>query len=319
MIDATATFLIVTHAGCDLLRRFLDRYEDNDFQFIIFVDAKADDRPFRELASEFRNVEIFMERRPVYWCGYSFISAFLLLMERYLDRGLHSRYVFLLSGSCYPLLPPQEMRRRIADAPQHMVSFEGSINSIPRKRDFVRRYHFHDNAILSSRHQLTSVPLRVLRWALRPMARLLTQHLPERSIEYVKAGDVFLGSAWWGISNDTFVSLSDFLAERPEFLRGFHMTAVPEEFLVQTALVEAGIVPAEEIRSRSSDMIGRRVFGSHFIDWGTRSDSPRVLTESDAVDASSSGALFARKVILPESAEFVAAVDALGDRAYGGC
>jgi hypothetical protein len=103
------------------------------------------------------------------------------------------------------------------------------------------------------------------------------------------------GSTWWSLTGQCVRWMLMRIDERPQLLKSFRMTHVPEEIFFQTMIMDspfAGRVVNDNLR---------------YIDWRMRNGhEPAILDLSDLPKILSSGKLFARKLEHPISTELIA-------------
>ena len=287
------TILVLTHQQPALLEQFVSLFPGPDFNFIVYVDKGVQIRPFYARLSKFSNVTFVKERRPVFWCGHSTLRAIMLLLEYWEQARERGDWIFFVSGTCFPLMNPKRFVNALdAVGDNQLVSVEGNTANVPEKHGFLTRWHFHDNYILSRWTQPKHLLLRASRSVAAKTARLISSNLPERRFDHL-----LFGSSWWGINRDAAEFVLQYTTNQPALFIKLKYCNCPEEFYFQNVLSGGGYKIHQGRLPCSGAMTERKVYGSHFIDWGNGGrDSPLTLYEKDFTELIGSGAFFARKI-----------------------
>ena len=97
-------YLILAHADPHHLNR-LTSILNGKCDFFIHLDAKSDINEFKHIVLS-ENTFFIKDRVNISWGGISMVDATLNLIKEALNSGNQYSHLVLLSGSCYPIKPP---------------------------------------------------------------------------------------------------------------------------------------------------------------------------------------------------------------------
>lgn len=293
--------MILAHHQPAMVARLVDRLQHPDVVFVIHIDARRDERPFRAALGYHPNVSFVAaaDRVPVHWFGFSSVRAMLELLR--CAHALGADRFTMISGQDYPVRGIGELLAEIARdeeiiavdrlCEQHGSSWFDRCAFEP---------FFGDRALLSLRDGW--LPLRKLSSA---VGRALPRRRPPIPVYY--------GSAWWSLTRAAVDAVLRFADERPDALAWFRWSRVPDEMVFQSILKQSPRAPFirfDETRP-GAPVRARHRAATAYADFTADSiGSPRVLDLSDLEPVQASGALFARKVDPIESAGLMDALDA---------
>lgn len=207
---------------------------------VVHHDANApalDHERLRAALAPLPGVVFTPRRHACGWGDWSLVAATLTLLRAALREFPGATHFYLLSGDCRPIKSAAHVHAAlVADPADHIESVDfftsGWIRTGMREERLVYRHWFNER-----RHP------RLFYAALALQRRLgLRRRLP-RGLE------VMIGSQWWCLRRATAEAVLAFLDRRPDVLRFFRRSWIPDETLFQTLVRH--LVPAEEIRSRS--------------------------------------------------------------------
>ena len=189
-------------------------YNEYDL-FIIHVDQKSSGEVhsgFRSLAAGHQNTH-FIPSLPVVWGGLGLIQAELAAIKYALDIDPDWHYLVNLSAQDYPLIPLNELRKRLDDAwPNNFVECKelSTVHWRIRKRLWFRyiehRYKRHFTPI----PRLSSAALRI-KWY----------------------------GAWWHILSHDFCVWWSTATKAEGYLQALQSAGMPDEFLVQNIIQDS--------------------------------------------------------------------------------
>jgi hypothetical protein len=258
-------YLIRAHTAPEQLARLVTRLDDGDVRFYVHVNQLTEDAVFADMRSRVDGANVvWLPRVACYWGGFSLLQATLVGIEAILASGDLPEHAVLLSGQDYPLRPPAEIEA-------HLQARSG-------------RNLLHHFRLPAEEWAGEGGGLNRLRYPhferVRYRTRLLRLPLPRR----LPAGlEPHGGMALWALTGETLAELMRLLAERPELLRFFRRTKMPDETFFQTVLLSSPL--AETV---DNELL-------HYLDWSDGSAHPKVLTAADLPQLRASGKLFARK------------------------
>lgn len=286
----SSVFLVLAHRDPDQLARLLGELVGSSRRVYVHVDARVDLAPFRAAIRSdgvrWAGVHWVRDRRVVRWGGLSVVDAILASIAQARGDGPVHRYT-LLSGSCFPVRPVEEIGELPADV-EHLridrtIDPAGGVQA-----EKLNRRWFNDSRLLR-------------RWG----GRLPAQW--PRGLPPVKQG-----SAWWSLTAGCVHHVLTVLDDRPELRTAFRQTHCPDELVLPTIIAASPYADRIERRQRydltqdedAGDQDPRH--GLHYINWSPDGWSPAWLTAADLPAIRASGAHFARKIDSVRSADLLA-------------
>ena len=205
------------------------------------------------------------------WGAWSLVRASLNLAGAALEQFADATHFYLISGDCMPIKPAHHIRETLRasgrDWIEHSDFFTGNWIQTGLREERLTRHHF-----FNERRQK-----RLFYASLKLQRRLkLTRRLP-------KGVKVHIGSQWWVLRRSTLESLFRFCRERPDVVRFFRTTWIPDETFFQTLVMH--LVPKEEVISRPPTYL---VFSDYGMPGTFYADHFGLLRGEDA--------FFARKI-----------------------
>lgn len=197
----------------------------------------ADHARLRAALAALPGVVFTPRRHACGWGDWSLVAATLTLLRTALAAFPSATHFYLISGDCCPVKSAAHVHAALAaDPADHIEAVDfftsGWIRTGMREERLVYRHWFNE------RRQP-----RLFYAALALQRRLgLRRRLP-------KGLPIMIGSQWWCLRRSTAEAVLGFLDRRPDVLRFFRQSWIPDETLFQTLVRH--LVPAEEIRSRS--------------------------------------------------------------------
>jgi hypothetical protein len=170
------------------------------------------------------------------WGDWTLVAATLSAIRTALEAFPDASHLYLISGDCMPVKPAYHVHTRL-DA---------------EDRDWIESVDFHSSGWIRTglvqerliyRHPFNERRRRRLFYASLAVQRRLglTRALPPDL-------KVMIGSQWWCLRRTTVEAILDFLTARPDVVRFFRLTWIPDEIFFQTLVRH--LVPAAEIVSR---------------------------------------------------------------------
>jgi Core-2/I-Branching enzyme len=277
-------YLIMGHRDPAQILRLVDALRDSAAFFVIHIDRRAGESvfaPLREFAATRSNV--FLARRVrCYWGSFGIADAMIQSVRCAVESGLHFDYAILLSAQDYPIKNAEQIKEFLErnrgaefieafelEKPNRWTTYGGPFQSMNRVEYWT--------IFVGSRHYHFRIPRR-FPFGWKP----------------------FGGSQWWGLTRECILFLDETFRTKPEVLRYYRHTFIPDESLFQTVI-------ANEPR-----FFGR-IVDNHLrhIDWERPNPRmPRTLNMDDLDRLRNSPKLFARKFDIERSAELLDRVDA---------
>lgn len=239
----------------------------------IHFDRRASDEAFRIIraALEDHPRVVFARRRMrCGWGEWSLVAATLEAVRAAEAAFPQATHFYMLSGDCMPI-KSAEFAYRFLDAEDcdyiEAADFDGDwIKTGLRRERLIYRHWFNER-----RHKWLFYA------SLGIQQRLgLSRALP-RDLE------VMIGSQWWCLRRQTIESILLLIRQRPEIVRFFRTTWIPDETFFQTLV--AHLVPRIQIRSRTLTFL---IFSDYGMPVTFYNDQYDLLLRQDY--------LFARKI-----------------------
>lgn len=254
----------------------------------IHHDANAPAADYRRLRKAFHGETgvAFVDRRHrCGWGEWSLVAATLSLVRKALAAFPDASHFYLISGDCRPVKSAADVRADLErDPADHIESVDfftsGWIKTGLREERLIYRHFFNERR----RKRLFYAALALQR-------RLGLRRALPRGL------GIRIGSQWWCLRRQTLESLLAFLRQRPDVLRFFRRTWIPDETFFQTLVRH--LVPEAEIRSRCPTLA---LFTDYGMPVNFHDDQYDLLLSEDR--------FFARK-ISPGAMELRARLDTL--------
>ena len=190
---------------------------------IVHYDAAAPDANYRELERAFASqprVKVLAERVKCGWGEFSLVDATLKALQSIAASNRTPDRVYLMSASCYPVRPIDELRQFLALHPEteYIEAYPDSwiIGGLRQER-YKYRHWFnerkHPSLFYSSEYIQRKFRLE------RPFPHGLTPRF---------------GSQWWCLTWSLCREILDLLDRRPEIYAFFKTTWIPDELFFQT-------------------------------------------------------------------------------------
>jgi core-2/I-Branching enzyme len=274
-------YLIRAHMAPEQLARLVGRLDEGDVRFYVHVNRLTDEETFAEMQAGLAGREnvVWLPRVPCYWGGFSLLRATLVGIESILASGELPDHAILLSGQDYPLRPPAELE-------SHFAARNGR-NLLNHFRLPAPEWAGEGGGL----NRLRYPHFERVRYKTRLLRLPIRRRLPEGLEPYG-------GMAHWALTGETLAWVMRFLGERPDVLRFFRRTKMPDELFFQTLLLSsplAGTVDNELL---------------HYLDWSSGSAHPATLTAADLPRLRAAGNLFARKFDVAADSEILDLLDA---------
>ena len=279
-------FALLADRGPLIVERLVKTLVSAGHMVVLHYDRKSPEEQFEYLARNLAGSPAvrFARRVRVRWGQWSIVAATLNCLQTIEDEGWAPDYVYLLSGTDYPIRPASELvafleRNRGKEFIESLPADGANwVKTGPQKERYQYRFYFN------WREQ------RYLFEASYALQRMLG--LKRRMVRGLAP---YIGSQWWVLSWDTLRRVMDF-ARQPEVLDFFRTTLIPDELFFQTLV--RNLVPESRIVNRTltlyqfSDYGCPVVYYSDHFDYLIRQPffmarklSPHRNTLRDALDA----------------------------------
>lgn len=279
------TYLLLAHDKPHQFKRVLAALlRDDRAAVVAHVDAKSDERPFREAAAQVGGRVTFVDdREDIRWGGFASVVAELRALQ-VATTTAPGDYYLSISGADYPIRPFSELHAELESGAIYMNSWAmpSPENGKPMHRleaFFYAPANRHNQAV------------RVLNRALRL--------LPKRNVAKGLGGrQPFGGSARPSLPHDVALAVLATAATDERLMRFLRFSRSPDETFFQT--VVESLPHGREVRPALT-----------FTDWSRAAQrgSPATLTSAAVPAMRASGLYFARKFDLHADPDVFAEID----------
>lgn len=285
---AKIAFILLCHKDPQAIIAQAERLTAAGDYLSIHFDARAslaDYTLIREALKDNPGVAFANKRIKCGWGEWSLVQATLNALETAEARFPRATHFYMLSGDCMPI-KSAEYAHDFLDANDcdYIESFDyfesDWIKTGWKEERLIYRHWFNERSQKKRFYAMFEVQKRLG----------LTREIPEDI-------QVMIGSQWWCLRRQTIEWLLDFTRRRPDVMRFFRTTWIPDETFFQTLVRH--LVPETEIRTRTLTFLLFTDYGMPVVFYNDHYD---MLLGQDF--------LFARK-ISPEASELKARLGAL--------
>ncbi|MBF9036068.1 glycosyl transferase [Rhodobacterales bacterium HKCCE2091] len=237
---AQIAFLLLCHKDAPAVIAQARRLVRGGARVAIHFDGRSPAEDYASITAALKDdpgVAFPARRARCGWGEWSLVEATLLAAEAALAAFPEATHLFMLSGDCMPV--------KSAAYAEAMLD--------PGDRDYIESFDFHSSDWIRTglkrdrlvyRHFFNERRNKRLFYASLELQRRL-------GLERAVPGDlqVMIGSQWWCLRRRTVEAVLDFIRTRPDVLRFFRSTWIPDETFFQTLVRH--LVPDAEIENRS--------------------------------------------------------------------
>jgi hypothetical protein len=257
-----------------------------DFLAIHF-DARAGNADFERIRSQLSGNKdvVFAKREKCGWGEWSLVQATLNAVTLAESSFPTATHFYMVSGDCMPIKSAEYAHEFLdASATDYIESFDyfksGWIKTGMQEERLIYRHFFNE---------------RKNKWLFYTSMEWQKRLKLERAIP--QDLEMMIGSQWWCLRRRTIEKVLEFIAKRPDIVRFFKTTWIPDETFFQTLVRH--LVPYGEIDSRSLTFL---MFSDYGMPVTFYNDQYDLLLSQDY--------LFARK-ISPDAHELKSRLGAL--------
>ncbi|MGH1356951.1 MAG: DUF5928 domain-containing protein [Thalassovita sp.] len=279
---ATIAFILLCHKDPDAVVQQAQSLTAAGDHMAIHFDGSASDDDFAKIKEGLAgnpNV-VFAKRIRCGWGEWSLVQATLNALDSALAAFPRATHFMMVSGDCMAIKSAEFAHDFLeADDCDYIESFDFF------ESDWIKTGMKEDRLVY--RHYINERKHKKLfYWMLQAQRKLgLKRAIPEDI-------QVQIGSQWWCLRRLTIEWIREFVAERPDVVRFFRTTWIPDETFFQTLVRH--LVPEAEIQSRTLTFL---MFSDYGMPVNFYNDHYDLLLSQDF--------LFARK-ISPEALELKA-------------
>ena len=270
---AKICFLLLCHKNPELIVEQAEMLTDSGDYVSIHFDARASLADFTTIkdALNDNNHVCFANRVKCGWGEWSLVQGTLNALRKGFETFTDATHFYMLSGDCMPIKPVTHMHQFLDDSGkdyiEHHDYFESDWIKVGLKEErLIYRHWFNERA----RKPVFYASVTVQK------ALGLQRALPEGL-------QIMIGSQWWCLRRSTISKLLKFIDKRPDVVRFFKTTCIPDETFFQTLVMH--LIAGSEVESRTLTFLS-------FSDYGL----PTVFYEDHLEFLLSQDFLFARKI-----------------------
>ncbi|MEL6167531.1 MAG: DUF5928 domain-containing protein [Pseudomonadota bacterium] len=237
---AKIAFILLCHKDPDAVIQQARRLAQVGDVISIHFDARAPKAAFDKIESALgSHPQVAFARRRVRcgWGGWSLVQATLNAVEAALDAFPDATHLYMLSGDCMPIKSAEYISAYLDRTPKDFIEthdFFASdwIKTGIRDERLIYRHWFNER-----RHK------RLFYASMGLQERLGISRQPPADLQ------MMIGSQWWCLRRKTVEAVVNFTKSRPDVLRFFRTTWIPDETFFQTLVRH--LVPEVEIENRT--------------------------------------------------------------------
>jgi len=268
--------LITAHKLNDLLAFTLNRLK-NDFDIYIHIDKKSNvDINQFIINNNFVNDSItFIDRKKVYWGGFSQIDVTIDLLEEAYSKNKNYKYFIFISGEDFPSKSNKDILEFLDNATGSFIEYK----KLPSKN-----WDFNGGLDRLNRYWLTNFRNRKITKLLGRVFYYPQKFLGIKRSEIKSINEIYGGCNWFNLDNKAVEYILQFLKENKSFKNRFFYTRACDEIFFQTILLNNNI----NLKINNSSL--------RYIDWKSGPDFPKKLEREDIDNILRSNSLFSRKI-----------------------
>ncbi|GAA0266681.1 hypothetical protein GCM10009127_02790 [Alteraurantiacibacter aestuarii] len=294
-------FLLLTHDDPAMTERLCTRLAPH--RVFVHVDAKATGFPVERIEA-LDNVTVIKTRETVFWASFPMVKAILALMRAALADGEQFLRLMLISGTCYPVRPLDELVRHFEENPGHQDLALVKVAPGSHLAGLSGRHWALSPMVswtaLKSRPALARADTALRNWRNR-FAKLIGRDI-SREIDRA----MYFGSTWWAMTPDACRFALEQSDQEPRLAKAFTSVWAADEQFFQTIMGNSAYAPAcVPVTDRGGETLYEAPL--HFIyPTGTRDFGN---TDSDFDMIRNSGKYFARKLTSARNAPLLDRID----------
>lgn len=237
---ARIAFILLCHKNPDAIIRQAEQLTAAGDFIAVHFDASADAADYAAISAALgqnSNVTFARKRVKCGWGEWSLVQATLNAVEAAVDAFPQATHFYMVSGDCMPIKSAGFAHQFLDDHDNDFIEsydfFDSNwIKTGFREERLIYRHFFNERT--QKRRFYTALGLQ---------QRLgLTRKVPDDVA-------VMIGSQWWCLRRRTVEALLSFIRERPDVMRFFRTTWIPDETFFQTLVRH--LVPGREIDCRT--------------------------------------------------------------------
>lgn len=217
-------YLILAHTDPHHLNRLTNTLEYN-CDFYIHIDEKSDIDEFKRIVLT-PNTFFIKDRVNISWGGISMVNATLNLVREALASGNKYSHLVLLSGSCYPIKPPEYINTFFNQQPE---------------REFIRFIDMRE----SPHHYMKQIKLKwfkepIFSSAFKPLQ--LLDKVIRKAMNFMQLRNSwddntvvpYFGSQWWALTPSCCEYILEYINKNIDYYSINKFTFSPDEHFFHT-------------------------------------------------------------------------------------
>ena len=281
-------YIILAHKNALMVKRLVERLDDNHSDFLLHVDANSDVDNFRDILRDNRNVR-FLKSVSTGWGSFGLVDVTLDALRLIKDADYEK--VILLSGQDYPIKSNEEIDLFFKNSPHDIFM---DYFPIPNHEKWgagggmyrVNKYFFG---------------MSFVNKMMAKTANFLGILLPFMRRRELKGMKPFSGSQWWAMDMHSVKYILNYLDTHPEYISYHQHTFAADEIFFQMILLNNKDASFRDKIANDS---------LRFMRWKNSSIAhPEILEVGDVAGIGQSAALFARKFDPEVDSEVIDIID----------
>ena len=277
---AKIAFILLCHKDPDAIIQQAEQLTAAGDYIAIHFDASAPAEAFSRIKARLDlnpNVVFAAKRIKCGWGEWSLVQATLNALEAAEKAFPRASHFYMVSGDCMAT-KSAKYAHRVLD--EHDVDYIGSFDYF--ESDWIKT-GFREERLIYRHFFNERTQKRRFYWSFWTQQKLgITRHVP-------KDLQIMIGSQWWVLRRQTIEAILEFTKKRPDVMRFFRTTWIPDETFFQT--VVRHLIPGNQIKSQTLTLLMFTDYGMPVTFYNDHYD---LLVGQDT--------LFARK-ISPEAKE----------------
>ncbi|GAB5446673.1 DUF5928 domain-containing protein [Gymnodinialimonas sp.] len=237
---AKIAFILLCHKDAPSIIRQAERLTATGDYVSIHFDASAKAAEFTALQTALKDnagVTFAKKRIKCGWGEWSLCQATLHAIDAAVEAFPKATHFYMLSGDCASVKSADYAHKFLDDRDMDYVESFDFFNSDWIKTGFKGERLFYRHFFNERNHKKLFYASFNLQRKLR-----LERKIPDDI-------QVMIGSQWWCLRRTTIEAIQEFCRDRPDVIRFFRTTWIPDETFFQTLVRH--LVPAREIESRT--------------------------------------------------------------------
>jgi hypothetical protein len=267
--------VILAHADAPQVKRLIHALSDTPV--VLHCDARTPDSVFREMTTGLPSRVVVTPRVRTTVTSWSLVTAELLALGVALKRT-NARHIAVLSGADYPLMTMDEIERELT-----RLDGRSWIHNVPLPIPDWGTPRYPDGGLWRLQYRYLTIDDQVLYWRDLPLRWPWRRAVP---------GELSLrGASQWKIySRRDVIALHRLAGERPDLMRFWASTLVPDETFAASMLGSRSLFGSDALEPCESH--------AWYLDWA-HTGHPHWLSDADFEQLKTARAterkLFARK------------------------